>query len=52
MALEFCDARTSAVDREWLIHIYFLYLHDLSEFDEGYYRLNERGLWEPDHLST
>jgi predicted acetyltransferase len=27
-------------------------MHDLSEFDDGYYRLNDRGLWEPDHLSS
>lgn len=34
------------------MNVYPLYLHDLSEFDDGYYRLNDRGLWEPDHLRS
>jgi predicted acetyltransferase len=46
------DARASAVDREWLINVYPLYLHDLSEFDDHYYTLNEQGLWEPDYLPS
>ena len=46
------DARTSGADREWLTNVYPLYLHDLSEFDEHYYTLNDRGLWEPDHLPS
>jgi len=46
------DARASAADREWLTNVYPFYLHDLSEFDEHYYRLNDRGLWEPDHLAS
>jgi predicted acetyltransferase len=46
------DARASAVDREWLINVYPLYLHDLSEFDDHYYALNERGLWQPDYLPS
>jgi predicted acetyltransferase len=46
------DARESAVDREWLGNVYPLYLHDLSEFDDHYYTLNERGLWEPDYLPS
>ena len=44
------DARTSAADREWLTNVYPFYLHDLSEFDAHYYILNDRGVWEPDHL--
>ncbi len=44
------DARASAVDQEWLINVYPLYLHDLSEFDDHYYTLNQRVLWEPDYL--
>ena len=48
--IEISDARRSAADREWVRNVYPYYLHDLSEFDDGYYRLNERGLWEPDHL--
>jgi predicted acetyltransferase len=46
------DARASAADREWLTNVYPFYLHDLSEFDEHYYTLNDRGLWEPDHLPS
>jgi aminoglycoside 6'-N-acetyltransferase I len=46
------DARASAADREWLTNVYPFYLHDLSEFDEHYYALNDRGLWEPDHLPS
>jgi predicted acetyltransferase len=46
------DARASAADREWLTNVYPFYLHDLSEFDEHYYTLTDRGLWEPDHLSS
>jgi len=48
--IEISDARRSAADREWIRNVYPFYLHDLSEFDDGYYRLSERGLWEPDHL--
>ena len=48
--IEIADARPSAADREWVANVYPLYLHDLSEFDDGYYRLDERGLWKPDHL--
>ena len=46
------DARASAADREWLTNVYPFYLHDLSEFDEHYYTLNDRGLWESDHLPS
>ena len=46
------DARASAVDREWLTNVYPFYLHDLTEFDEHYYTLSDRGLWEPDHLPS
>ena len=52
MNLSLDDARASAADREWLTNVYPLYLHDLSEFDEHYYTLNDRGLWEPDHLPS
>ena len=50
--MDLTDARASAADREWLRNVYPLYLHDLSEFDDHYYRLNERGLWEPDYLPS
>jgi hypothetical protein len=50
MSIELRDARTSAADIEWLTNVYPFYLHDLSEFDDKFYRLNEQGLWEPDHL--
>jgi predicted acetyltransferase len=46
------DARVSAFKREWLTNVYPFYLHDLSEFDDHYYTLNERGLWEPDYLPS
>ena len=52
MSIELRDARTFAADSEWLANVYPFYLHDLSEFDDGYYRLNDRGLWEPDHLAS
>ncbi len=52
MTLELRDARRAAGDREWLANVYPFYLHDLSEFDDGYYRLDERGLWTPDHLPS
>ena len=52
MALELRDARRSAQDRAWLRNVYPLYLHDLSAFDRGYYQLDERGLWQPDHLPS
>jgi predicted acetyltransferase len=50
--LDLRDARASTADREWLTNVYPFYLHDLSEFDEHYYTLNERGSWEPDHLPS
>ena len=52
MNIELRDARTSAADGEWLTNVYPFYLYDLSEFDHGYYRLNDRGLWEPHHLPS
>jgi hypothetical protein len=45
MSVELRDARRSGEDSEWLTNVYPLYLHDLSEFDDGYYQLNDRGLW-------
>lgn len=50
MGIELRDARLTIVDRTWLLNVYPLYLHDLSEFDPGYYQLDERGVWQPDHL--
>lgn len=50
MTIELRDARLTVVDRAWLLNVYPLYLHDLSEFDPGYYQLDERGVWQPDHL--
>ncbi len=52
MNVDLYDARVSASDREWLKNVYPLYLHDLSEFDNHYYKLNDRGLWEPDYLPS
>jgi predicted acetyltransferase len=46
------NARLSAINREWLTNVYPFYLHDLSEFDDHYYTLNERGVWEPDYLPS
>jgi predicted acetyltransferase len=50
--IELRDARDSAVDRVWLGNVYPLYLHDLSAFDDGYYQLDKRGTWQPDHLPS
>jgi len=50
--LELRDARRTAADREWLTNVYPLYLHDLSRYDDGYYTLDERGRWRPDHLPS
>jgi aminoglycoside 6'-N-acetyltransferase I len=50
--LDLRDARASAADREWLTNVYPFYLHDISEFDEHYYTLSDRGLWVPDHLPS
>jgi len=50
--IELRDARRSPADREWLTNVYPFYLHDLSEFDDGYYTLDEKGLWRPDHLPS
>ena len=52
MSVELRDARLSAADRGWLVNVYPFYLHDLSEFDDGYYRLDVHGRWEPDHLPS
>jgi len=50
--LELRDARRSADDRAWLASVYPMYLHDLSAFDDGYYQLDERGVWHPDYLPS
>jgi hypothetical protein len=50
MSVDLVDARQSPTDRDWLTNVYSFYLHDLSEFDDGYYRLSNDGRWEPDHL--
>src|SRR6266852_6406545 len=52
MSIELRDARRSPVDREWLTNVYPLYLHDLSEFDDHYYTLDDRGVWMPDHRAS
>src|SRR6266478_3932895 len=52
MSLELRDARRSTADREWLTNVYPLYLHDLSEFDDHYYTLDDRGVWMPDHRAS
>jgi predicted acetyltransferase len=52
MSIELHDARRSAGDREWLTNVYPLYLHDLSEFDNTYYTLDDRGIWMPDHRAS
>jgi predicted acetyltransferase len=52
MSLELRDARRAPGDREWLANVYPFYLHDLSEFDDGYYHLDQRGRWSPDHLPS
>lgn len=44
------DARQVPDIRGWLRETYPLYLHDLSEFDPGKYKLDLRGHWEPDYL--
>lgn len=52
MKVDIHDARAAGADREWLTNVYPFYLHDLSEFDDHYYTLTDRGLWEPDHLPS
>jgi aminoglycoside 6'-N-acetyltransferase I len=49
MSLELRDARRAAADREWLSHVFPLYLHDLSGFGLTFYTLDDRGVWTPDH---
>ncbi|SRR6266849_1228731 len=51
MSVDLRDARKSLEDTEWLTNVYPLYLHDLSKFGARY-RLNGRGLWEPDFLPS
>ena len=51
-SVDLLDARRSPADRAWLTNVYPFYLHDLSEFDDGYYRLGDEGCWEPDHLPS
>jgi len=52
MSVDLVDARQSPTDRDWLSNVYPFYLHDLSESDDGYYRLRHDGQWEPDHLPS
>jgi predicted acetyltransferase len=52
MTVDLVDARQSSTDRDWLSNVYPFYLHDLSEFDDDYYRLRNDGRWEPDHLPS
>jgi predicted acetyltransferase len=46
------DARDAPgnTERRWIENVYPFYLHDLSEFSESIYHLNEGGIWEPDYL--
>lgn len=48
--MDLVNAQHSVLDRQWLTNVYPLYLHDLSAYDDSYYRLNAEGRWEPDHL--
>lgn len=52
MTIQFSDARNTPGDteRRWIENVYPLYLHDLSEFGESIYHLNEEGIWQPDYL--
>jgi len=52
MAIELRGARKLAADCTWLTRVYPFYLHDLSEYDDGYYRLDGEGRWQPDHLPS
>jgi aminoglycoside 6'-N-acetyltransferase I len=52
LLISLVDARVSETNHTWLTNVYPLYLHDLSEFDEGYYHLDGHGLWKPDHLPS
>jgi len=52
MAIELRDARDLATDREWLANVYPFYLHDLSEFFDDCYELDEWGRWTPDYLPS
>jgi predicted acetyltransferase len=52
LSVDLVDARQSPTDRDWLSNVYPFYLHDLSEVDDGYYRLSNDGRWEPDHLPS
>jgi predicted acetyltransferase len=52
VSVELRDARRTLADREWLTGVYPFYLHDLSEFDDAYYTLDERGRWTPDLLPS
>jgi aminoglycoside 6'-N-acetyltransferase I len=44
-------ARATPAEYPLLRNLYPLYLHDLSEFGEGY-TLDAQGLWQPDYLPT
>ena len=48
--IQLLNTREDASYREWLRHVYPLYLHDLSQFDQNGYHLSPSGRWEPDHL--
>ena len=49
MAVHLVHAHNDA-ERRWIENVYPLYLHDLSEFGESIYHLNEEGVWQPDYL--
>lgn len=52
MKLEIKDLKGSPQEIEWVKNIYPMYLHDLSEFGEELYKLNQHGQWEPDYLPS
>src|SRR5512143_1804054 len=47
-SLRLRNARLSEQDKAWLKHVYPLYVHELSAYDEKNYYLDERGIWQPD----
>lgn len=49
MTIQLRDAHDDS-ERRWIENVYPFYLHDLSEFQESIYHLNEDGIWRPDYL--
>ncbi len=50
MKLEIKEIKGSPQEIDWIKNVYSFYLHDLSEFGDEHYQLNDRGQWEPDYL--